>query len=92
MCYVISIDSNDLVSSTDSAIEETLRLVAAPFLSRNVVKDLWLKRDKMADLLFRKGDRLVLFPFLSPQHDPEVHDYPHVGILITPRLVSTCLN
>uniref|UniRef100_A0A8C4R535 Prostaglandin I2 (prostacyclin) synthase n=1 Tax=Eptatretus burgeri TaxID=7764 RepID=A0A8C4R535_EPTBU len=61
----------------DSAIEETLRLVAAPFLSRNVVKDLWVKRYKMADLLFRKGDRLVLFPFLSPQHDPEVHDYPH---------------
>ena len=32
----------------------------------------------------RRGDRVLLFPLISPQMDPEVHQEPQVG---TPRLL-----
>lgn len=63
----------------DSVLEETLRLTAAPFITREVVKE---KTVHMADgqqFLLRPGDRLCLFPFNSPQMDPEVHHQPQVG-------------
>ncbi|XP_076003181.1 prostacyclin synthase-like [Genypterus blacodes] len=60
----------------DSALEEALRLTAAPFITREVVQE---KTIQMADgqvYLLRKGDRVCLFPFISPQMDPEVHHEP----------------
>ncbi|KAM9410292.1 prostacyclin synthase-like [Pholidichthys leucotaenia] len=60
----------------DSALEETLRLTAAPFITREVV---YQKTISMADgrvYLLRRGDRVCLFPFVSPQMDPEVYHEP----------------
>ncbi|XP_065438679.1 5-beta-cholestane-3-alpha,7-alpha-diol 12-alpha-hydroxylase-like [Chrysemys picta bellii] len=61
----------------DSAVEETLRLTAAPILIRAVVEDLNLKMDNGREYALRKGDRVALFPYVAVQTDPEVHPEPH---------------
>ncbi|XP_029007921.1 prostacyclin synthase-like isoform X2 [Betta splendens] len=62
----------------DSALEETLRLTAAPFITREVVQEKMLVMAHGQEYLLRKGDRVCLFPFNSPQMDPEVHREPQV--------------
>ncbi|MEQ2200773.1 hypothetical protein XENOCAPTIV_002902, partial [Xenoophorus captivus] len=64
----------------DSVLEETLRLTAAPFITRQVVQDKTLHMADGRDYLLRKGDRVCLFPFVSPQMDPEIHPEPQVTI------------
>ncbi|XP_072308333.1 prostacyclin synthase-like [Eucyclogobius newberryi] len=60
----------------DSALEETLRLTAAPFITREVVRDKTIHMADGQEYLLRKGDRVCLFPLLSPQMDPEIHSEP----------------
>uniref|UniRef100_A0A8C7YQT3 Prostacyclin synthase n=1 Tax=Oryzias sinensis TaxID=183150 RepID=A0A8C7YQT3_9TELE len=60
----------------DSALEETLRLTAAPFITREVVQEKILCMADGHEYLLRKGDRLCLFPFISPQMDPEIYHEP----------------
>ncbi|KAI3370118.1 hypothetical protein L3Q82_024909, partial [Scortum barcoo] len=60
----------------DSALEETLRLSAAPFITREVVQEKTLHMADGQEYLLRKGDRVCLFPFSSPQMDPEIHQEP----------------
>ncbi|XP_068170496.1 prostacyclin synthase-like isoform X2 [Antennarius striatus] len=62
----------------DSALEETLRLTAAPFITREVVHEKTLHMADGQEYLLRKGDRVCLFPFNSPQMDPEVHQEPQI--------------
>ncbi|NXY81144.1 CP8B1 hydroxylase, partial [Alcedo cyanopectus] len=61
----------------DSALEETLRLVAAPLLVRAVLQDMALKTSSGTEFTLRKGDRVALFPHLSVQMNPEIHPEPH---------------
>ncbi|XP_068450489.1 prostacyclin synthase-like [Clinocottus analis] len=60
----------------DSSLEETLRLTAAPFITREVVQEKTLHMADGQEYLLRKGDRVCLFPFNSPQMDPEIHHEP----------------
>ncbi|XP_076616787.1 prostacyclin synthase-like [Chaetodon auriga] len=60
----------------DSALDETLRLTAAPFITREVVQDKILHMADGQEYLLRKGDRVCLFPFNSPQMDPEIYQEP----------------
>ncbi|KAM8914322.1 prostacyclin synthase-like [Spinachia spinachia] len=60
----------------DSVLEETLRLTAAPFITREVVQEKTLNMANGQEYLLRKGDRVCLFPFNSPQMDPEIHHEP----------------
>ncbi|XP_029907045.1 prostacyclin synthase [Myripristis murdjan] len=60
----------------DSALEEALRLTAAPFITREVVQEKTLHMADGKEYLLRKGDRVCLFPFSSPQMDPEIHHEP----------------
>ncbi|XP_060926241.1 prostacyclin synthase-like [Limanda limanda] len=60
----------------DSALEEALRLTAAPFITREVVREKTLHMADGREYLLRKGDRVCLFPFNSPQMDPEIHHEP----------------
>uniref|UniRef100_A0A7N8YIV0 Prostacyclin synthase n=1 Tax=Mastacembelus armatus TaxID=205130 RepID=A0A7N8YIV0_9TELE len=60
----------------DSALEETLRLTAAPFITREVVQEKTLHMADGQEYLLRKGDRVCLFPFISPQMDPEIYQEP----------------
>ncbi|KAK5872390.1 hypothetical protein PBY51_013100 [Eleginops maclovinus] len=60
----------------DSVLEETLRLTAAPFITREVVHEKTLHMADGQQYLLRKGDRVCLFPFNSPQMDPEIHHEP----------------
>ncbi|XP_030632901.1 prostacyclin synthase-like [Chanos chanos] len=60
----------------DSTLEETLRLTAAPFITREVLQDKTLVMADGQEYDLRKGDRLCLFPFVSPQNDPEIHPEP----------------
>nr|XP_019942084.1 PREDICTED: prostacyclin synthase [Paralichthys olivaceus] len=60
----------------DSALEEALRLTAAPFITREVVQEKTLHMADGQEYLLRKGDRVCLFPFTSPQMDPEIHHEP----------------
>ncbi|KAF6089061.1 prostaglandin I2 synthase [Phyllostomus discolor] len=62
----------------DSVLSESLRLTAAPFITREVVVDLALPMADGREFALRRGDRLLLFPFLSPQKDPEVYTDPEV--------------
>ncbi|XP_027630926.1 prostacyclin synthase [Tupaia chinensis] len=62
----------------DSVLSETLRLTAAPFITREVVVDLALPMADGREFSLRRGDRLLLFPFLSPQKDPEIYTDPEV--------------
>lgn len=60
----------------DSALEETLRLTAAPFITREVVHEKTLHMADGQEYLLRKGDRVCLFPFISPQMDPDIYQEP----------------
>ncbi|XP_070693508.1 prostacyclin synthase-like [Pempheris klunzingeri] len=60
----------------DSALEEALRLTAAPFITREVVQEKTLHMADGQEYQLRKGDRVCLFPFASPQMDPEIYLEP----------------
>ncbi|NXL02760.1 CP8B1 hydroxylase, partial [Mesembrinibis cayennensis] len=72
--------TRDMLNQTpllDSALEETLRLVAAPILVRAVLQDTSLKTSSGTEYTLRKGDRVALFPHISVQMNPEIHPEPH---------------
>ncbi|CAJ1050629.1 prostacyclin synthase isoform X1 [Xyrichtys novacula] len=60
----------------DSVLSETLRLTAAVMISREVVQDKILRMASGQEYHLRRGDRVCLFPFLSPQNDPLIHQQP----------------
>ncbi|XP_041112347.1 prostacyclin synthase-like [Polyodon spathula] len=60
----------------DSMLHETLRLTAAPFITREILQDMPLCLADGRQYNMRKGDRIFLFPYLSPQMDPEIHHEP----------------
>ncbi|KAI1892704.1 hypothetical protein AGOR_G00136290 [Albula goreensis] len=60
----------------DSALSETLRLTAAATISREVLQDKTLYMADGREYRLRRGDRVCIFPFLSPQMDPEIHQDP----------------
>ncbi|XP_014395144.1 PREDICTED: prostacyclin synthase [Myotis brandtii] len=62
----------------ESVLSETLRLTAAPFITREVVADMAIPMADGREFSLRRGDRLLLFPFLSPQKDPEIYTDPEV--------------
>ncbi|XP_077314932.1 prostacyclin synthase [Lithobates pipiens] len=74
------IDQSALEGATifNSVLEESLRLTAAPFITREVLTELPLRLEDGTEYLLRKGDRLCLFPYVSPQMDPEIHPEPQV--------------
>ncbi|XP_035527348.1 5-beta-cholestane-3-alpha,7-alpha-diol 12-alpha-hydroxylase-like [Morone saxatilis] len=61
----------------DSAVEETLRLTAAPLLTRAVLQDMTLKMADGREYFIRQGDRMAVFPYNAVQLDPEIHPDPH---------------
>ncbi|KAM9350104.1 5-beta-cholestane-3-alpha,7-alpha-diol 12-alpha-hydroxylase-like [Symphorus nematophorus] len=61
----------------DSAVEETLRLTAAPLLTRAVLQDITLKMADGREYSIRQGDRVAVFPYTAVQIDPEIHPDPH---------------
>lgn len=65
----------------DSVLSESLRLTAAPFITREVVVDLAMPMADGREFSLRRGDRLLLFPFLSPQRDPEIYTDPEVNCM-----------
>ncbi|NXU55350.1 CP8B1 hydroxylase, partial [Turnix velox] len=72
--------TRDMLNQTpilDSAVEETLRLVAAPVLVRAVLQDTSLKTSSGIEYTLRRGDRVALFPHVSVQMNPEIHPEPH---------------
>ncbi|NXS42496.1 CP8B1 hydroxylase, partial [Balaeniceps rex] len=72
--------TRDMLNQTpllDSALEETLRLIAAPILVRAVLQDTSLKTSSGTEYTLRKGDRVALFPHISVQMNPEIHPKPH---------------
>ncbi|XP_049602638.1 7-alpha-hydroxycholest-4-en-3-one 12-alpha-hydroxylase [Syngnathus scovelli] len=60
----------------DSAVEETLRLCAAPLLTRAVLQNMSLKMADGREFLIRKGDRMAVFPYTGVQMDPGIHPDP----------------
>ncbi|XP_033506945.2 7-alpha-hydroxycholest-4-en-3-one 12-alpha-hydroxylase-like [Epinephelus lanceolatus] len=60
----------------DSAVEETLRLTAAPLLTRAVLQDMTVKMADGREYFIRKGDRMAVFPYIA-HIDPEIHPDPH---------------
>ncbi|NXM42567.1 CP8B1 hydroxylase, partial [Gymnorhina tibicen] len=72
--------TRDMLNQTpllDSALEETLRLVAAPMLVRAVLENISLRTSSGTEFTLRKGDRVALFPHISVQMNPEIHEEPH---------------
>ncbi|XP_060540471.1 7-alpha-hydroxycholest-4-en-3-one 12-alpha-hydroxylase [Pantherophis guttatus] len=71
--------TKEMLSQTpilDSAVQETLRLVAVPMLIRLVLQDMDLKLHNGKSYQLRKGDKISLFPYLSAHMDPEIHQEP----------------
>ncbi|XP_062978733.1 7-alpha-hydroxycholest-4-en-3-one 12-alpha-hydroxylase-like [Elgaria multicarinata webbii] len=62
----------------DSAVEETLRVGAAPLLIRAVMEDMDIKMNNGRVYALRKGDRIGIFPYLASHMDPEIHPEPHL--------------
>ncbi|KAK2822535.1 hypothetical protein Q5P01_022600 [Channa striata] len=62
----------------DSVVEETLRLTAAPLLTRAVLEDMTLKMADGREYFIRKGDRMAMFPYIAVQMDPEIHPDPQL--------------
>uniref|UniRef100_A0A3Q3XN09 Prostacyclin synthase n=1 Tax=Mola mola TaxID=94237 RepID=A0A3Q3XN09_MOLML len=71
-----SLDGHVVTPVFDSALDETLRLTAAPFITREVVQEKTLHMADGQEYLLRKGDRVCLFPFNSPQMDSEIYQEP----------------
>ncbi|XP_072911110.1 7-alpha-hydroxycholest-4-en-3-one 12-alpha-hydroxylase [Hemitrygon akajei] len=72
--------TRDMLQKTpvlDSAVEESLRMFTAPLLCRAVTEDIELPMADGQRYLLRKGDRVAIFPNISPQMDQEVHPRPH---------------
>ncbi|XP_026052153.1 5-beta-cholestane-3-alpha,7-alpha-diol 12-alpha-hydroxylase-like [Carassius auratus] len=61
----------------DSAVEETLRLTAAPVLTRAVLQDMTINMASGQEYKIRKGDRVAVFPYTAVQVDPEVYPDPY---------------
>nr|XP_057921533.1 prostacyclin synthase [Doryrhamphus excisus] len=62
----------------DSVLKETLRLTAAAMITREVMHDKILHMSNGREYHLRRGDKVCLFPFLSPQMDPEIHQEPQI--------------
>ncbi|XP_034725964.1 prostacyclin synthase [Etheostoma cragini] len=62
----------------DSVLNETLRLTAAVMINREVVQDKILHMANGQEYHLRQGDKVCLFPFLSPQMDPQIYQEPQV--------------
>ncbi|XP_068594273.1 5-beta-cholestane-3-alpha,7-alpha-diol 12-alpha-hydroxylase-like [Cebidichthys violaceus] len=60
----------------DSTVEETLRLTAAPLLTRAVLQDMMLKMADGREYFIRKGDRIAAFPYSAVHIEPEIHPDP----------------
>ncbi|KAJ8257923.1 hypothetical protein GJAV_G00191190 [Gymnothorax javanicus] len=60
----------------DSALRETLRLTAAVTLNRVVLQPKTLRMAGGHEHNLRPGDRVLIFPYLSPQMDPKIHPEP----------------
>ncbi|XP_066484353.1 7-alpha-hydroxycholest-4-en-3-one 12-alpha-hydroxylase-like [Tiliqua scincoides] len=61
----------------DSTIEETLRLRASSFMFRGVVQDMDLRTADRREYMLRKGDNVLLVPFIGLHLNPEIHPDPH---------------
>ncbi|XP_019395103.1 PREDICTED: prostacyclin synthase [Crocodylus porosus] len=71
--------SQEMLDNTpvfDSVLKETLRLTAAPFITREVLEDASLRLADGREYSLRKGDRLCLFPYVSPQMDADIYEDP----------------
>ncbi|XP_056605666.1 prostacyclin synthase [Triplophysa dalaica] len=64
----------------DSVLKETLRLTAAALITREVMRDTKISLSDGQEYQLRRGDRLCVFPFLSPQMDPQIHQEPEMFI------------
>ncbi|TRY89381.1 hypothetical protein DNTS_015312 [Danionella cerebrum] len=62
----------------DSVLSETLRLTAAALITRQVMHDKTIRLSNGREYHLRRGDRLCVFPFISPQMDPEIHQQPEM--------------
>ncbi|XP_029287749.1 prostacyclin synthase [Cottoperca gobio] len=62
----------------DSVLSETLRLTAAVMIRREVVQNKILHMANGQEYHLRQGDIVCLFPFLSPQMDPQIHQEPQI--------------
>nr|QLC36653.1 cytochrome P450 8B15 [Kryptolebias hermaphroditus] len=60
----------------DSAVEETLRLTAAPLLLRAVLQNMTLKMADGREYFIREGDRMGIFPYGDVHLNPEIHPDP----------------
>ncbi|TVK90458.1 Prostacyclin synthase [Bagarius yarrelli] len=63
-------------ANRDSVLEETLRLRAAALITRDVMQNKTIKLSNNQEYVLRRGDRLCIFPFISPQMDPQIHHEP----------------
>ncbi|KAM9296540.1 prostacyclin synthase [Gastrophryne carolinensis] len=72
------ISTLDSATIFNSVLEESLRLTAAPYITREVLREQLLKLADGSEYTLRRGDRLCLFPYVSPQMDPEIHQEPEV--------------
>ncbi|XP_043096944.1 prostacyclin synthase [Puntigrus tetrazona] len=62
----------------DSVLHETLRLTAASLITREVKQDKKICLSNGQEYQLRRGDRLCVFPFISPQMDPQIHQQPEM--------------
>uniref|UniRef100_A0AAY5EMM2 Cytochrome P450, family 8, subfamily B, polypeptide 2 n=1 Tax=Electrophorus electricus TaxID=8005 RepID=A0AAY5EMM2_ELEEL len=80
--------TRDMLQSTpilDSVVDESLRMTAAPLLTRAVLDDMTLNMANRQQYI-RMGDRVSLFPYTTVQTDPETQK---VNITACPG-VSMC--
>ncbi|XP_008066730.1 7-alpha-hydroxycholest-4-en-3-one 12-alpha-hydroxylase [Carlito syrichta] len=74
--FVLKLSALQRTPVLDSVMEETLRLRASPTLLRVVHEDYTLKMASGQEYLFRHGDVVALFPYLSVHMDPDIHPEP----------------
>ncbi|KAF7662944.1 hypothetical protein LDENG_00223530 [Lucifuga dentata] len=60
----------------DSVLSETLRLTSGVIITRDVVRDKILHMPSGQEYRLRQGDIICMFPLLSPQMDPQIHQEP----------------
>lgn len=64
------------LAKLQSAVSESLRLCTGSMTLRHVERDLQLTLDGGRSYALRRGDRVVLYPYVTPHRDPEIFPEP----------------
>lgn len=78
--FICTINHKKYFNSTDSVVNETLRVSSGVFVVRSVLEDTEFEMENGQNFTVRKGDKVAMYP-PAMHKDPEIFENPDVSIL-----------